>query len=231
MTRTLLLAACMALLAQTPASAETQNAVVRVTSTFTDGRDDGWLGERGVDQILWLDSTLGHEAPALRFRYPESFGHMIESRRPEWLMALKQGSPVAVGLEARVLELIYLDTGLPTPRELVLEFRDYDNPPAPYPYVSVWKRIGILDPSKPNEWRRLSLRIDDPTQSELPRGWGGYGDEDSRGRPRLPAGRTFANVLAGADAVAFTTFQPGRFYGWHSWDVLFDNISIRTLQR
>jgi hypothetical protein len=231
MARTFLLALCMALASQAPALAQAPNAEVRVKSTFDNGRDDGWLGERGVDQILWIDSSLGNTAPALRFRYPESFGHFIETRNPEWLLALKQGLPVAIGLEARTLELIYLGTGLPTPRELVVEFRDYDNPPAGYPYVSVWKRIGILDPSKPDEWVRLGARIEDPRQTALPKGWGGYGDEDSRFRPRLPAGRTFANVLAGADAVAFTTFQPGRFYYYHSWDILFDNISMRAVQR
>jgi hypothetical protein len=47
----------------------------------------------------------------------------------------------------------------------------------------------------------------------------------------LPEGRTFANVLANADTVVFTTYKPGVAYGWTYWDVLFDNISIRTLQR
>ena len=44
--------------------------------------------------------------------------------------------------------------------------------------------------------------------------------------PALPPDRSFANVLASVDEIAFTTFVPGYFYGWTGYDVVVDNISI-----
>jgi hypothetical protein len=67
------------------------------------------------------------------------------------------------------------------------------------------------------------VTIGDTSSSVLPSGWGGYGNT---GDPSLPPGRTFADVLAGVDEIAFTTFVPGSFYGWTGYDVAVDNLSI-----
>ena len=70
----------------------------------------------------------------------------------------------------------------------------------------------------------------DPTQTDLPQGWGGSGDEDPNTfEPILPADRTFADVLAGVDEVVFTTFVPGFFYGFTNFDLQVDNVSVRSV--
>ena len=46
------------------------------------------------------------------------------------------------------------------------------------------------------------------------------------GEPILPEGVTFADVMATVDEVAFTTFEPGWFYGPTVFDVRIDNLRI-----
>jgi hypothetical protein len=117
--------------------------------------------------------------------------------------------------------------GDPIPRNIVLELRDYDNPPANYPYVSVFKVLGSVNGSF-EPWQTFSATFD-PTSTTLPAGWGGTGDEDpTTFEPRLPAGRTFASVLAGVDQVHFTTMEPGFFYVFSFFDVAYDNITLST---
>jgi hypothetical protein len=73
------------------------------------------------------------------------------------------------------------------------------------------------------------VTIDDPSMIELPTGWGGYGAEDpDTFEPILPENRTFTDVLAGADAIVFTTFQPGFFFSEAFFQMRLDNITIET---
>ena len=108
---------------------------------------------------------------------------------------------------------------------------DYDNPPVGHPYTSVWTIVGYLDAANLPGWHTLGVTIADPTATALPEGWGGYGAEDKRGRPFLPAGRTFADVLANVDEIAITTYQPGFLYGSdHDFDVVYDNIAVGVVK-
>ena len=45
-------------------------------------------------------------------------------------------------------------------------------------------------------------------------------------QPILPPGVTFADVMASVDELAFTTVEPGFFYGFADFDVRFDNLFI-----
>ena len=75
----------------------------------------------------------------------------------------------------------------------------------------------------------LGVTIDDPTATALPAGWGGYGAEDPvTFEPVLPAGRTFASVLASVDEIRFTTYEPGYFFGFTNFDLRFDNIVVAS---
>lgn len=112
-------------------------------------------------------------------------------------------------------------------RDLVVELRDYDNAGS-YPYVSVWTTIGTL--AGGSGWQTFSATISDPNSLTLPAGWGGTGDEDPNTfEPRLPANRSFADVLASVDQVLFTTYTPGFFYGFTHFDISVDNISITSV--
>ncbi|HLP83590.1 MAG TPA: hypothetical protein VK157_04510, partial [Phycisphaerales bacterium] len=138
----------------------------------------------------------------------------------------RYGNSVTLSVDVRV-NFIRNFFGNPTPQKIVLELRDYDNPPNGLPYVSVFKVLGEVTGDF-QDWQTFSTTID-PTSATLPAGWGGYGDEDPvTFEPRLPAGRTFANVLASVDKVLFTTAQPGYFYVSGFFDVAYDNIAIST---
>ena len=73
----------------------------------------------------------------------------------------------------------------------------------------------------------MSVTIDDPTSEALPPGWIGFGDEDPvTFEPILPAGATFASVLASVDEFEITGAIPGFFFGSAMWDVRIDNVTV-----
>lgn len=200
-------------------------AQVKRVSTFADGAK-GWKGPQGPGGGTFVDPGVGRPAPALRTQF-EDFGITFYNRNDlAAVRRIARSGPVAIGLYANTFDVTF--GGRQVSRELVVELRDYDDPPNGFPYVSVWTRIGVLDPAIPG-WQRMAVAIRDATATELPPGWGGYGAEDpDTFEPMLPPGRTFANVLAGADEIAFTTLVPGFFYGFTLFDVAIDNIFIRA---
>ena len=99
------------------------------------------------------------------------------------------------------------------PRDLgVLVFdRDIDGPSGP---AGLWFPLGVISLEDTPDWTTLSVNVEDPTQTELPPGVIGRGDEDpDTFEPILPDGATFASVLAGVDEFQVTTFKPGFFFG------------------
>jgi hypothetical protein len=138
----------------------------------------------------------------------------------------RYGNEVTLSTDVRVY-FIQNFLGDATPRNIVLELRDYDNVPEPYPYVSVYKVLGSVNGGF-EDWQTFSATFD-PTSVALPAGWGGTGAEDpSTFEPRLPANRTFASVLASVDEVHFTTMEPGFGYVPGFFDMAYDNVTIGT---
>ena len=45
----------------------------------------------------------------------------------------------------------------------------------------------------------------------------------------MPAGRTFANVLASVDVMLFHTSPPGYYYAFTHFDVALDNIKVTAV--
>ncbi|MFI4862054.1 MAG: PEP-CTERM sorting domain-containing protein [Phycisphaerales bacterium JB063] len=114
-------------------------------------------------------------------------------------------------------------------RDFVVEIRDDDNGGA-NGYASVYYHLGVLDAVNSPGWQTYAVTVDDPTSSVLPMGWLGAGDEDPNTfEPVLPDGRTFADVLAGADSYTFTTFVPGFFFGFTNFDAQVDNVGFTTV--
>ena len=210
------------------AEATSAGGALHQRTSFDDGRDAGWLYQRNVPGTMWVDKHHGNDAPAIHHTQQFTEGSMMFQSHPSWLAPLKAGLPVRLQLDAKARVVNYL--GSPTRRELVIELRDYDNPPEGHPYTSVWTIVGYLDAVNLKGWRTWGVTIADPNSATLPEGWGGYGAEDEWGHPYLPPGRTFADVLAGADEIAITTFQPGYAYGSdHDFDVLYDNIAVKVV--
>lgn len=136
------------------------------------------------------------------------------------------GAPLRLSVDTKTNSIDFF--GSQVSRNLIVELRDYTNPPPNYPYVSVWYNLGTIAASLPG-WRTFSIDIANPNSTTMPAGWGGTGDEDPQANPRLPANRTFASVLAGVDEISFTTFQPGFFYGFTNFNVQVDNPTLTVV--
>lgn len=102
--------------------------------------------------------------------------------------------------------------------------RDVQGPSGP---SGVYVELGVLSSANQPDWTRLSVTIDDPTSQTLPAGWIGFGDEDpTTFEPVLPAGATFASVLASVDEFQVTGAQPGFFYTNATFDLRIDNLAV-----
>ncbi|HSI60899.1 MAG TPA: PEP-CTERM sorting domain-containing protein [Ideonella sp.] len=207
-----------------PASAEPAQASTRnFVTTFSDGAK-GWKGPTGNGGATFIDDTLGNGAPALHTQF-EDFGITFRNKPSAAKLAgLKLPGSVELSLDVNTYSVVYFFQNVT--RDLVVELRDYDNPPEGYPYAAVWARIGTLD-AKKTGWQHMGVTIADTRATELPAGWGGYGAEDAVANPILPAGRSFADVVAGADEIAFTTLVPGWAFGFTNFDVAVDNLAVR----
>ena len=191
------------------------------------GNASGWHGPKGPGGATFIDPTLGADAPALHTRF-EDFGIEFHNAQTRWLEAFRHPGRVEVGLKANVYSIWFFSQEVP--RTLVLDIRDHHNPPEGYPYASVWVPIGTLQSATPGR-HKFSVRIDDTQSTALPAGWGGTGAEDPvTFEPTLPPGRTFADVLANADEIAFTTLEPGWFYDMADYDVAIDDVFVKHVR-
>ena len=197
-------------------------------STFTGGDLDGWVGSSGPAGGVgtYVDVESGTPAPSLRTQFND-FGITFANQSDAWTGDFTQaGFTISTDIYSRQVFFFSMDVT----RDWIVELRDYDNVPEGMPYVSVWYHLGEVyseGTGQQDGWRTLSVTVDDPTQTALPAGWGGYGAEDpDTYEPILPANRTFADVLASVDEIAFTTYTPGYFFGFTDYDIAIDNVSL-----
>ncbi len=197
---------------------------VPATATVTtfDNGPEGWSGPQGPGGNSFIDPNFGNTAPSLRTQFSDFGITFRNSTNPGFIGDYTATPEVNFTIDTYTAQLNFL--GLPTQREFIVELRDFDNPPAGYPWVSVWASLGVLNESNPG-WHTWGVSIPDTSMIDLPAGWGGYGAEDPNTfEPMLPADRTFTDVLAGVDQIAFTTFVPGFFFTMSDYDVAVDNI-------
>lgn len=197
------------------------SAGISHTVTFENG-PEGW----NVNGWDIPDAAGGNPGANLHWNnFVDTFGLSLRTdSNASFIGDYTARGPVRLSVDVNVTSITFF--GQQVSRDLVLELRDYDNPPGGYPYVSVWLNAGAL-PAAGSGWQTIHFDILDPNSAALPAGWGGYGAEDPNTfEPILPPDRTFASVLAGVDEIQFTTFVPGFFYGFTNFDVAFDNIRI-----
>lgn len=201
-------------------------AVQTATTTFSDGTE-GWAGPEGSGGRSWVTRFQGNERPAYRTRFSNFGITFANSSNADFIGDYTAVPALEIGLDVKTLAVTFF--GQPVTRDLIVELRDYDNAPEGLPWVSVWAKVGTLDASV-GGWSSWSVTISDTSALALPSGWGGYGAEDPvTYEPTLPAGRTFASVLAGVDEIAFTTFVPGYVYGETAFNVIVDNLFVRAV--
>ena len=190
--------------------------------TFSDGTQ-GWIGTTGSTGDTQLEETGGNPAHHLHTVF-NNFGiEFYNDTNADVFQNLLSHDEVTIEVDLKVEAIDFF--GTPATRPWVLEIRDYDDVPPGYLWVSVWylfEWVGAED-----DWRTFGVTITDTTSRELPAGWGGTGSElPPDYEPSLPDDRTFASVLASADEIAFTTYQPGWGFGFTDFDVRFDTVRI-----
>jgi hypothetical protein len=190
-------------------------AAQATVTTFDDG-EEGWNGN------ALLETADGNPGANMHFML-ETFGiELRNEEHPAFIGDMTASASVTVGVDAKADSITFL--GSEVSRNVVVEFRSRALGQDGYPWSSVWIVLGTIqaDPA----WHEYSVTFD-PSSAELPQGWGGYGAEDPvTFEPMLPPGVTFADVMANVDELAFTTFEPGWFYGFTIFDARMDNLRI-----
>ena len=187
--------------------------------TFEEGTE-GWSGTNGSTGSTELEESGGNPGHHLHTVFNDFGITFLNTSNPTYIQDLSVHDQVTIGVDLKAESIDFF--GTPVTRPWLLEIRDYDGVPPGQAWVSVWYLFEWIGA---DDWRTFEVTITDPSSSELPPGWGGSGAEDPvTYEPILPANRTFADVLAGADAIAFTTLQPGWAFGFTDFDVRFDNI-------
>ena len=202
-------------------SAHSDQSCDDILVTFSEGAE-GWIGTNGSTGSSELEEIGGNPGHRLHTVF-NNFGIEFRNTTAPHTQNLVSHDEVTIAVDLKVEAIDFF--GTPATRPWVLEIRDFDDPPPGQLWVSVWylfEWVGADD-----DWRTFEVTITDTTSSELPAGWGGTGAEAPPDYElALPEDRTFAGVLAGADEIAFTTYQPGWGFGFTDFDLRFDNVRI-----
>lgn len=198
-------------------------AQAQTTTVTFDAGAEGWVGPAGPGGSTGIVTTGGNPGANMRTVF-NNFGiSFVNSTNPAFRGDFTTADSVTISIDVRVENISFF--GSPVSRPWVLELRDTTNPPPGYGWKSVWFLFGPISQAKSGTWRNFSVTFD-PNATALPAGWGGYGAETPNAEPILPPGTTFRDVLAGVDAMAFTTLQPGFVFGFTDFTVRLDNIRV-----
>jgi hypothetical protein len=204
-----------------PAAAGTE---LSSTTTFSAGAE-GWVGPSGGGGATTLVETGGNPDHNMRTVFND-FGITFANATAAFVADLTPFQAVAISIDLKVEEISFF--GTPVSRPWLVELRDTTDPEPGYPWTSVWYKFDDVAVETHGEWTRFTVFVNDPAAEELPAGWGGYGAEGDLGEPMLPKDRTFASVLAGYDEIAWTTFEPGFFFGFTDHTVRIDNPTLAS---
>ncbi len=198
------------------------NAHADSVVTFEAGAE-GWVGPSGAGGATTIDPTGGHPGANMHTVF-NNFGiTFFNNTSADWIGDYTLFPTATLAIDTKVESIDFI--GSPVPRPWLIELRDYDDPPAGFPWVSVWYKFADISEAQHGDWTTFMVTIDDTSATDLPAGWGGYGAENEFAEPILPKDRTFASVLAGVDEVALTTLEPGFFFGFTDFDVRIDNLA------
>ncbi|MEZ5064953.1 MAG: hypothetical protein R3B81_09465 [bacterium] len=202
------------------------NAASPTVAGFDGGNNDGFSGNALFEATDGNPGGCARHVTDLFFNELRT-GGVGEPVNPNFLgdYSLFQSVTFSVDVKANMLTDFI---GNPIVRSIGIALKDRDimGPSGP---SGVFFELGLIGTGVTPDWTTYSVTIDDPTAIGLPAGWIGFGDEDPNTfEPVLPAGATFATVLASVDEFQVTGAVPGYFYTNAFWDVQIDNITLET---
>ena len=197
---------------------------------FDAGSDCGWFGVQGNDGFgggTFMRDAGGNPAWHLHTVFQDFGIGFFNQSDPAWVGDWTRFRQVTVSIDVKVDSISFF--GQSVARPWLVEFRDVDGATGGYPWNSAWFRFGTISAATHGSWMTFSVTFD-PRSAALPAGWRGSGAEDpATYEPVLPAGVAFRDVMRGVDTVAFTTLQPGMFFGFTDHSVRVDNIRVTGL--
>ncbi|MCR6699691.1 MAG: hypothetical protein NVV68_00280 [Dokdonella sp.] len=197
-------------------AAAAQTAVV----TF----DEGWAGWNPPwpASASTIEAEGGHPGAHAHTVAAESFGldyyvdDIVGPGDSPFLGDHTLHASLTFGVDVRVESI--RTAGQPAERPLIVHFRNFTL------NASVFYRLTTLADGQP--WTAYSVSFD-PRATQLPAGWGGTGADDPvTGGPVLPAGVTFADVMAGVNEVTLSAQEPYQSYDATDFDLRIDNIRV-----
>jgi hypothetical protein len=198
----------------------------QTTTTTFDNGDEGWVGGNG--SFITSDGAGNSFMRSI----DETFGvHYSNSTNQSFLGDYTAHESITLSVDIRIdmLDSENLPDGLsniPLTRSLVMDLRNSNFADGFFDFGAV---IFVIDTqlSEANnaEWQTFSVTFD-PNSLDLPDGWIGFGGSDDADGPVLPAGATFADIVANVDEISFSTFVPGEFYLQVFFDFSVDNFTI-----
>lgn len=198
-------------------------AAAQGTTTFASGAE-GWVGPSGPGGATTLEPTGGNPDHNLRTVFNDFGITFANDSNPAFVFDLTTLAGIRIAIDLKVDNLEFF--GSPVSRPWLVDLRDTDDAEPGYPWTSVWFKFADVAQASTGAWTTFGVVIAEPEATELPEGWGGYGAEDAQGNPILPPDRTFASVLAGVDEIAFTTLEPGFFFGFTDHTFRIDNVTL-----
>jgi hypothetical protein len=190
---------------------------------FDGGSNDGFMGN------AFFEATGGnpggnanHLASFMQFVSLRT-GGVGEPSNPAFLGDYSSFDSATFSFDIRVDKLSSLNGPISRDIGIALIDRDIMGPSGP---SGVFFTLATMNAASQVDWTPLSVTIDDPTSATLPAGWIGFGDESPTFEPILPAGATFASVLAGVDEFQISAAIPGFFFNSADTDVHIDNVAV-----
>lgn len=195
--------------------------------TFNKGDDQGWFGPNGFDGFgggTWTVPNGGNPTWNMQTVFQDFGIPYTNFTNKTFLGDYTASQSVTLKIDLRVENLKFFGTSVSRP--WLVELRNTSLASGGYPWVSVWYKFAQISTATHGQWTTFSVTFD-PRSTQLPAGWGGTGAEDPvTYEPVLPAGVTFRDVLEGIDIIAFTTLEPGLFFGFTDHSFRIDNITI-----
>ena len=195
---------------------------------FDGGSDGGFIGNFVFEEFGGNPDGNAHINAGGPFFFPSlRTGGIGEPMNPIFLGDFSGFAQVTFGFDIRVDSITNFNgVEIGRPFGIMLIDRDSQGPSGS---AGVFFETQFLAASIQDDWTTYTAIIDDPTSATLPPGWIGFGDEDPMTfEPVLPAGATFATVLASVDEFRLTGAVPGFFFNNAFFDVRIDNISVKT---
>jgi len=200
------------------------SAASNTVAGFDGGSNDGFSGNAFFEPTGGNPGGVAHTPELIEFPSLRT-GGVGEPANPGFLGDYSGFTNVSFGVDVRTVSMLdFIGNQSSRPFGIALINANITGTDGP---AGVYFQLGNLSVFENPDWTSYSVTIPDPTSTTLPAGWIGFGSTNlSTFEPELPAGATFASILAGVTEFQVSGAVPGFFFGPVMPDYYIDNISV-----